>query len=297
MGTDRHGTTPRLDGRLPLRDAWVWALTASVDRAIAAAGADVSDLRDAVHRQRRSLRAARAIVRLARPVLPAGERADLLVPLAAGMRATTALRDRAVVAELVRQTSLADRLPPELEQLVAADKDPYGDVAAVRAVLRRAAEQVADVPEQFLTKLLPGVEWLHVERGLRASYRRAHRALRAAVRAPADAVALHELRKRVKELRDQIALFGEGESSPLARPHRQLVELARALGDVTDRVVLCAYVEACGDRLPPELARAVALRLRTAIQRGRTHALRDGRRILTDSARVVATRWVDRIVP
>jgi hypothetical protein len=250
-----------------------------------------------VHTQRRALRSARAIVRLASPVLPPAGRSDLLVPLAEGMRATAALRDSAGVAALVLHAPLGDRMPPELERLVTEEADPYADVPAVRAVLRAAGERVADVPEGFLSVLPPFVEWLHVERGLRASYRRTRRALRTAMRDPADDSALHGLRKRVKELRDQTGLFGEGEISPLARPHRALAELARALGQITDRMVLAAYVKARASELPPELARELQRTLRAGTERRRARALRDGRRILSGSARAVATRWIDRIVP
>lgn len=200
------------------------------------------DLAGSVHDCRKRCKKARGLVRLVRPSV--GD--DVYSP------ANAALRDAARQLSGLRD---AHALLETFDDLVAATHQlPDGGLGAVRAELARRAEvataSVGDDDERIdrAADLLratrsriddwePDDDFSGVAGGLRTTYGRGRDALSEAMRAPSPEV-FHEWRKRVKYTWYHLRLLTPVAPSVLEPMADRFHDLADALGDAHDLVVL-----------------------------------------------------------
>jgi CHAD domain-containing protein len=272
-----------LDDRLPLRIGLGAAFAGVVAYAGAMADAAVDDPVRAVHEYRKALRRARAVVRLARPVLGDECYRALVHDLRMALRGTSPLRDAAVLlatlaslpderASRPARTALARLLRAEGKTAVAG---------APHLELRRSLQLVSDMPGRLVGCLPLKVRWRELRAGLERSYRRTRRARKRAFRSCED-LEVHAFRKRVKELRYQLELLDAAGGGKPGRARRELAELAEALGEITDLTLLrrCARLRA------RELAKARPAALLEALDQEVSARLR----VLARSSRKVFER-------
>jgi hypothetical protein len=213
-----------------------------------------------VHAARKSLKHARAVLRLLRPALGERRFAAQNVALRDAGRLLSRLRDARAVDDalrrFVRRTGAAPSAYDTLRVALRAERDAAAAALAtssgtrdVRRVLLAARRSIASAPRPDARTL---------EQGLRRVYRRARRACVAARRAATPA-SLHEWRKRVK--------VHEGASTAItaalgrtrtSREIRELRRLARLLGDDHDAAVLAERARAA-DLRTADLDRLLAV--------------------------------------
>lgn len=272
-------TRPPKGGRLwSLRPGGPWdaGLLEAFDRVIALALAQVEraakDPEKAIHEYRKSIRRARAVVRLVRGPL-ATQFAGLDGTLREAVLATSGLRDvdvlRGLVAGLLEpppppgpcavvvageaaaqgtdvatatatvvvapRPTLDAAARPALERLDAllAERQAAQQGGSVQDALRRGAELVLPLLARF-ARVLPSLLAADLREGFAGSYRRARRAREEAARTRDDD-AVHAWRKRVKELRYQLELDPTADEAP---ERACWADLAERLGAITDQVVL-----------------------------------------------------------
>lgn len=266
----------------------------SLRRALSTAFADIityargmvgevdTDPARAIHEYRKSLRRARALVKMLADSLGEPATTELTDTLRRAQRTTSDVRDGDVLR--ARLDELADtkgwrKLVPELRQGLDA---PEHGPAYARSVLEMGAGLIDGLPARFEQALPADIGWDAVGAGLEASYRRARNKL-AAARSSDDPEALHDFRKRTKELTYQLELLAAGQGGTLRKTHRKLAGLSEKLGDITDLELLRAHVapaaadggEAAGEtdprrrKLARKVARTIERRTRKALSRGR----------------------------
>lgn len=276
-----------LDGE-PLDEGFRQVILAQLDAAAdALQGADAEAHGDAVHTARKAFKRARALLRLAHTGLDEQSRLDANVTLRDAGRELAGVRDAAVVVqtlENVQKKADADELTdgalaPLRDVLVARreaeEAASRADDAAVDAVLLRLAE----VREQVTGWGLGEEPADALADGFTRLYRRGAKACAAAARSDEPTAALHELRKRAKDL------WHAAEFLEVAAPKRfgRLADDAHRLADLIgadhDLAVLASRVDAeAGDLLAPAareaLDAAIAAR-RTKLQRRALEAARE----------------------
>jgi CHAD domain-containing protein len=259
-------------------------------------GNAVSGLRDdgadrvaAVHDARKSIKKTRALVRLARPVLPGEVRRTENAALRDAGRLLSGTRD----ADVLRATldDLAEREVGRVSQGAVAlaheildrrvqegaDADGAGDT-------RRPAEAAAEALETVAGRVegwpLDGAGAADLREGAVEAYRRGRAALKAVRRDP-SVEALHEWRKRVKDLWYHQRLLRRLWPPVLKAQAAETKRLSEDLGDDHDLAMLAA---ALGD--DSEIGPLIAER-RADLQ---AHALKLGTRIYAESPKAVRRR-------
>ena len=218
---------------------------------------------EAVHEARKDMKKLRALLRLVRGELGTDtfDRENGCFRDAARELAGT--RDSDVMLDTLASLELPSGLGWELRKLVQAQLAGDGthdrDVAASRAVaiLTEARTRVDEWP-------LAHDSFEAVAKGLERTYRRGRRAFRAAHEEP-SAEALHEWRKRVKDLWYEHTLLRELWPPVMAAAGDEAHELSDRLGDDHDLVVLAAWVRGHLDP-DPDFSEAV-IRKRAELQR------------------------------
>lgn len=240
---------------LPLRLS-IWSAFAAILRyamdQIELAGEDPTS---AVHEYRKSVRRARALLRLVRPSLEKDTWRELDTILRDQVRRTSALRDGHVLLATLR--GLPDALKDAHAEAFISAEERLGAVSEhpdTHALL------ISTQPALHLAIGLLGVELPRgfdtdaLDTGLRASYRAAAHALDQA-RATRDAEDVHTLRKRVKELRYQLEALSAQHPDWRAEAQRaRFAELAESLGVLTDLSVLAATIKTMDPELPAQQA-------------------------------------------
>jgi CHAD domain-containing protein len=261
-------------------------------------GASARDPATAIHEARKHLKKTRALLRLVRPAL--GE--------AAYRRENAALRDAARRLSAVRD---ADVLVATVEALAATatGRLPAADFAALRAALAAEAAALRGAPDRggaasggtvaaavadALRGALARVEawpladapWAAVVPAAERTYRRGRAAFAAASARP-TVEALHEWRKRVKDLWYHHRLLDAAWPPMMGAVASQAHALSELLGDDHDLAVLRERLRA-GIALPPGAAadrdvlvalidgRRAALQARALSLGGRLYAERPG---------------------
>lgn len=198
----------------------------------------------ALHEYRKSVRRARALLRLMEGVVDVDAYEQLTNILREVHRASSALRDRQVLLDVMQG---AGPCTSDSAEVVAASLG-----AAMGAKAAPSAAQVAKVIAAGRARLAPlnallagamprKVRWAAVADGLARTFRRARRRLRA-VEQQGDDESLHELRKRAKELNYQVELFAEL-GGRARKQRKQLAALCDELGRLVDLIVLRGYAE------------------------------------------------------
>jgi CHAD domain-containing protein len=193
----------------------------------------------ALHEFRKSVRRARALVRLMEGFVGIDAHAELSSTLRDVHRATSELRDRQVVAGVLQG---AQPDPGSVSSLVrelgvAMPDAGAPDVAAIAGVMVRGCLSLAELPRLLAGAMPRRIRWDAVVDGLARSFRRARRRLRA-VEQHGDDEAVHGLRKRIKELDYQIELMSACGGERVRRRRKELDHLAEALGQLVDLFVL-----------------------------------------------------------
>ena len=201
------------------------------------------DLAERVHEARKDLKKLRSLLRLAR----------------AGIGEETYARESAAFRDAGRRLSGARDAEVRLTTLAALEQrrpDGYdGGLDGFRRELeeeRRRSREEGDV-EAAVPLIAAGRArvavwslsggWQALEPGLRRAYRRGRKALRPLRDEPSDD-AVHELRKRVKDLWYHLRLVGEAWSGPLGAAADEAHELSDLLGDHHDLALLAARARA-----------------------------------------------------
>ena len=214
-----------------------------------------ADPTEAVHEARKDLKKLRATLKLVRPVL--GDRTYRRENgrFRDAGRALSEVRDAQARAETVDALAerFADDPPPGgwwalRALLVEGDAAANGELEALRdraaAEIERGDEAIDDWPLDA-----NGFELLRP--GLKRAYSRGRSRYREARGDPTDE-ALHEFRKRSKDLWYHLRLVGAGWPAVMEATAEEAHELSDRLGDDHDLVVLSAYLDETDVKLTDE---------------------------------------------
>jgi CHAD domain-containing protein len=238
---------------------------------------------EAVHEARKDMKKLRALLRLARGELGEETFARENACFRDAARELASTRDADVMLETLDALGMPIGLGGELRKAIQAEREgagPDGREAAARgaaAMLKEARKRVDDWP-------LERDSFDALADGLKRTYRRGRRNLTAAREEP-TAEALHEWRKRVKDLWYHQTLLRELWPPVMRAVGDEAHELSDRLGDDHDLVVLAAWVRGhlAAD---PEFSEAV-IRRRSALQ---DEAFALGARLYADKSSVYVRR-------
>ncbi len=243
----------------------------------------------AVHEFRKSVRRLRALLRLMEGFVgvDAYERArETLRDL---HRATSAWRDRHVVNDVLsglEQLDSGAKSANMIESLRAnITLQPPPAAAVIQPVLDEGCAELAELPSVLAGAMPRQLRWQAVDDGLATCYRRARRRWRDVTRHD-DSDAIHELRKRVKEVTYQIELFSGLGGGRIQRRRKRFADLSERLGQVSDLIVLRSYI---GEHAKPDAERRRLLKAVAAAQTLHTkRALKRADRLFEESPREYA---------
>jgi len=215
------------------------------------------DRAEAIHEARKHLKKARALLRLVRPALGAKAFRRESDALRDAGRALSQARDADVLVATIDRLAAhaAGRLPAadfaQLREALAAQAsgEALADSAPVAEALREALARVEAWP-------LEGAGWGAAIAGAGRAYARGRDAL-AAARADPTVEALHEWRKRVKDLWYHERLLAPAWAEVIGAHGEQAHVLSELLGDDHDLAVLRGRLER-GIELPPGAAADLA---------------------------------------
>jgi CHAD domain-containing protein len=259
-----------LDPNTPLAAGLGRALERILQYAVASAQRVEGEPKKAVHDFRKSIRRARALVKLSRPFLNKSARKELEATLKAAVAPTSLLRDIDVlIGHVGKREDASPELRGDLESRLRAEREAR-NLSPADVVLGVSSDAVAPLGERYAGALPDELARRRLSKALRRSYKAARHALAEARGGAGDRdEAIHDFRKRVKELRYQLELLRGLVSQPDALARQ--AELAEALGAVTDLLVLRSYVEGC--QLDADDAEPLLKRLGAEIELQRTETL------------------------
>ena len=194
---------------------------------------------EAVHEARKAVKKERALLRLSRGAIASAERRRENAALRDAARRLSDARDADVLLETLDALAEHDHgsVPETTFRLVREHFEHHQPqeasavpVDAVADELRASCQRIADL------ELRQG-GWKAVEPGLLHTYRRGRRAFARAVADPSDA-ALHEWRRRVKDLWYELRLLGATGGALVKGQAKEAHRLADLLGDDHDLAVL-----------------------------------------------------------
>lgn len=254
----------------------------------------------AVHGMRRDMKRIRAALRLFRDCLGEAsyQRSNARVRDAA--RPLAPVRDAAVLLRSARGLSLhkysdseqgyLNELMPKLEHERRLAKRQLN-----AAALTRQATVLSDVQEQLAPRRTASCDLEAVSDGIRKTYKASRNACRRARRRPDDD-RLHEWRKQVKYLTNQLDLMQEAGHIEGGKLHRHALQLGEFLGKDRDLAILIGKMDAM--QLPGRVPgkdkgyRQLTRRLRQARKRLQQKAWRRSKRLFARSPR----RFVQHLV-
>jgi CHAD domain-containing protein len=212
----------------------------------------------AVHALRVRMKKLRAVLRLARTVLPKPALQSLCAEARAIRQTFGASRDAEVARHLAAKLAEQAGLPLHAPDLPPLAPEPAVSREVIRRRLGQLEQRLADLPLASLILASPGAVWVE-------QYRRCRRLCRRCQRDP-RAQTLHAWRKRVKELEHLgLALVALRVDLPAARHRiRPARELGRQLGRLQDLAVLAAALPADAGK---EWRRLLAQRRRRLLRR------------------------------
>ncbi len=247
----------------------------------------------AVHEFRKAVRRARALLKLMRDIMGTAVYQTLTTTLRDIHRSTSDLRDRDVMLKLLQDDSFAEHEGAALliEEIRAdqtnngagnngsgahAREDAQGDAGGaddsgadrMPAALVEGSDRLSPLVAIWASGLPRRITWSMLSRGLSKTYRRAQRRLPAAAAESGksgDDEAIHDFRKRVKELMYQVELFAEVGHGQAQKHRKHLTRLSESLGGVIDMSVLEDYAS----QHPPQAA--LDKLIKTAISARKTH--------------------------
>jgi len=238
----------------------------------------------AIHKVRQELKRARATLRLLRDGfgVTAYRRDNRLVRDVA--RPLSRLRDATVLIETFDRCGGP---AGTLRETLCAERDlsrrhvRIRDMAASARRLRRVGRRALTVTDERLARA-------DIDRGLKRAYRKVRAALARARERNTDE-ALHEWRKQVKYLVNQLAIGCPRASKRIRRLTRRSGELSDRLGDDHDLAVLCGKIELHLGTAAERGEDAVLQGLLRRLRRDRKHLQRQafglGRRLYASAPR------------
>jgi len=273
----------RRQTRSPRGNAAHRMLLDSMDNAVRQIQGKTSD--EGVHDARKSLKKARAALRLLREVLGDRRYQKENAALRDAGRMLSPLRDAKVLIDALEAlkeryadeleglgfTHLHDDLRSELDRIRASLRRDDSAVlkrcvAAIRAARRRAASwRLKPDPDATLE-------------GLRKLYRKARKAEAAAI-SGGESAAFHELRKQVKYLFNATAPLQESGDGALSKARDRADQLADELGDDHDLAVLCERALRRPGAEKPEAIEALAALVRKRRAKLQKRAIRLGEKL------------------
>jgi CYTH domain-containing protein/CHAD domain-containing protein len=207
-----------------------------------------ADAAEAVHAIRKDMKKARSAVRLLREALPRRDREAANRDLRDAGRALAASREADVKLETL--ADLAERfdgLPAAAleawRRILQRDAAAAANTLAAEAALGEARGLIETARAEAERWRLAEAGWEALEAGLGRVYRRGRQALRRAERRGAEEEALHEWRKRAKDLRYALRIVGAAWPRLLEATAKEAHELTDLLGDHHDLAVLRADLE------------------------------------------------------
>lgn len=283
----------------PLRQATIDAFGGILSYAVQMAHSAQKDPERAVHEYRKAIRRARAILRLLQGELGQDYK-ELNGQLRELVQRTSRLRDLDVLAQTLEGLE-APKKPKEardraaLEALIIAARAKRQDVD-VAALLRDHTDTLQTMRFDLTQAMPDEYTWEGLSLGLAATYKRARRALGAAKHS-GDDEDIHDLRKRVKELRYQLELLSSRlEYAHIQELHERMGLLAEALGQVTDLLVLRDFARAKRRALKKN-PRRLLRHLDAAIERSFEGCLDDFSDLFTQSAKAFSRALLLTVLP
>jgi len=250
----------------------------------------------AVHEARKSCKRLRAVYRLVRPVLPVNRYQTLNRSVRDAAREISGARDAAALVAMFDDLLAAHGADPadeELRVVRAALRDraeAVEDDGGSEGAVRRAVERLELVAELTDRTTLRGKGFDVVRKGLAATYDDGRRAL-GRFRADPSAEHSHEWRKSVKYTWHHVELLEGAAPSVLTPAARALHDLADALGDAHNLVVLADLVSAHPARFGgPATAERVAKLAADSRADLEHRAVLLGRRIYAETPKAFARR-------
>jgi len=287
--TDRVALTGNTSGARGMRQV----LRCQLETALAEMpGRGASD--EEIHEARKRLKAARATLRLLRPLLSeAGYRHE-----------NRALRDAARSLSAARDATVLVSTLGELAQQAKGARERLG-LAALASRLRRDASRTrnelargglrksAGAVRTALGALdnwrAPASGWKPVRKALRTTYRQGRRCARASARRD-DGATLHEWRKRAKYLRSQLEVIAPVQHATIAALSRKLHELSDHLGDEHDLAVLSDLAQRHGREIGRGAGGALQKVIASKRRKLRQRALEVGLPLYAEKPRHFAAR-------
>ena len=237
--------TYRLRRREPLAYGVRRVARGRLESAVEHLRADDVDEVNAIHEARKDLKKLRSALRLVRPVLGDDTYQRENERYRDAARRLSAARDEQVLPETIDALSerFADEAPPGgwpaiREAVAPASAATDDDLADLRAA---TAAEIETGRREIDTLALPGDGFDVVEPGLRRAYSRGRRRFAEAAARPTDE-ALHEWRKRAKDLWYHLRLLRNGWRPVLEPLTEEASALSDLLGDDHDLVVLSERV-------------------------------------------------------
>lgn len=257
-----------------------------------------------VHGMRRDMKRIRAALRLLRACLGEDSYHGSNTRVRDAAKPLATVRDAAVLLSSARRLSLhkcsasergyLNELIPQLELERRSAKR-----CLTTAALTRRAAVLSSVQQYLAPRRTPSCDLEAVRDGIRKTYKAARTAWRQARRQPDDA-GLHEWRKQVKYLGNQLDLIQEAFHIDGGKLHRHALQLGDCLGKDRDLALFTAKMDAIrmakgvsgkdeGHKGHQRLIR----RLRQARNRLQQKAWRRGKKVFSRSPR----RFVQQLVP
>lgn len=263
-------------------------------RAIAAAIGEIDApgglSREGAHEARRSLKRARAALRLVRPAFAGTPSAGKDALLRDCARSVAPVRDADVLLEtFARLRKRFERTRP-VEELAPIAQFLQGrrDAATTNvSALARAADTLRAFDDSFLMRTRHPVDAVTLEKGMRAIYRRGRKAHARACDAP-TAASLHRWRKQAKYFADAVDALGDAATIRQFKRASLARQIAGWLGENHDLAMLADVVREHGDMLSPPARQALRRLLDSRQRKLCRRALRAGRRLYRAKPRRVA---------
>ncbi|MGK2932521.1 MAG: CHAD domain-containing protein [Solirubrobacterales bacterium] len=248
---------------------------------------------DSIHEARKDMKKMRAVLRLVRDDLGKETFRTENRRYRDAARLLSDARDSEVLVETIE--SLVSEHPEEVaaaapflrEFEARRDRDRESGGTTIDSRLRRAAQTIEEGGRLIDGWTLTEADWQLFAGGLRRTYRDGRRRLED-VEADGSPEAVHEWRKRVKDLWYQLRLLRDSWKDGLKAPIREIGHLADLLGGYNDLSVLLEELEE--DRVHGQAAglRAIAMARQAELLED---ALRLGRRVYAEKPR----QFTDRI--
>jgi CHAD domain-containing protein len=234
---------------------------------------------DCVHALRKSLKSARAAVRLLRPGLSGTDYRRANLACRDVGHYLSPLRDAHVLLRALDRFAAGDgaglRAIADTRRLLESERDQHHAELDTPAIRGRCASLLESGCDPVLAPAVRALDPDVLHKGLHRQYRRARRAFEIAQR-EGDGEHLHEWRKQTKYLRNGADLLTDAGARGLKRLSKHAERIADQLGEEHDLAVLERSLRARGGDIDaPELIARLAQRRRSLQAR----ALRRGEKV------------------